>query len=329
MIDTGAGRADIRAGRGDARPGRGDAGASRGRPGRSTGSRRRRLGRPTLRAAGATVALLLGLAACSGGGSGGSGGAAGPPATPTSTPVTSTGPAASTSPSAGTAGAGGTGTAAASRTAGPGAGPGTVVGAGYQPMFPFTDLSQADSWRRAYAAGGTQPWHLDPAATATAFTARLGLTGVRRALTSTVRGREAQVSVGFTVPNAGPRTATAAVLHLVRFGTSTTAPWEVVGTNDTAFSLTTPGYGATARSPLTVGGRITGVDESIRVAVYGPVSATPLGVACCVPAGGTGSPWRSRVTFNAPRGSVLIVLATTGGHVAAVERFAVTAVRTA
>ncbi len=276
---------------------------------------------PAGRAALIAGAVALVVAACSGGGSNGS---AGPLTTVGATPSAPTASRSASAPAS--TGVGPTAPGISGRTAPPGGG--GTVGAGYQPLFPFTDLGQADSWRRAYAAGGTQPWHLDPAATATAFTAHLGLTGVRRALTSTVTGREALVQVGFAVPGAGTRTGAAAVVHLIRFGTSTTAPWEVVGTNDTTFSLTAPGYGTTVRSPLTVGGRITGVDESIRVAVYGPVSTTPLGVSCCVAAGGTGSPWRARVTFAAPPGSVLTVLVTTGGHVAAVERFAVTGVRT-
>jgi hypothetical protein len=86
------------------------------------------------------------------------------------------------------------------------------------------------------------------------------------------------------------------------------------------------------RSPATVGGRITGVDESIRVEVRQPSTARPLGADCCLSAGGTGSkgqPWQSSVSFTGAADPVLTIVASTGGHVAEVERFTVTAVRTA
>jgi Immunoglobulin-like domain of bacterial spore germination. len=102
----------------------------------------------------------------------------------------------------------------------------------------------------------------------------------------------------------------------------------VVGTDDTTFTLTTPRYGATVSSPLTVGGRVTGVDESIRVTVLGR-SARPLGEHCCLPAGGERRPWSAKLRFSPPeeRDDLLTVVASTGGHVADVERFAITAVR--
>jgi hypothetical protein len=118
----------------------------------------------------------------------------------------------------------------------------------------------------------------------------------------------------------------AAVVHLVRYGKGADAPWEVVGTDDTTFSLTSPRYGATVTSPFTAGGTITGVDESIRVEVHGPGASVPLGVACCRAAGGERSPWHEAVPFGAAPGTALVAVASTGGHVTATERFAVTGV---
>jgi len=43
---------------------------------------------------------------------------------------------------------------------------------------------------------------------------------------------------------------------------------------------------------------------------------------------GTRSPWSASVTFRAEPGTVITIAASTGGHVAAVERFAVTGART-
>ncbi len=136
----------------------------------------------------------------------------------------------------------------------------------------------------------------------------------------------AHVTVGFPNPNGSP--VNSAVLHLRHFGSSATAPWEVVGTDDTPqFSLTTPRYGAMVSSPLSVGGAIDGVDESIKVRVWQLSSPTPIGIFCCQPAGGAGVPWAAAVTFTGATDPVVIVAASTGGHLAAVERFTVTGVR--
>ena len=197
--------------------------------------------------------------------------------------------------------------------------------AGYLPLYPFTDLADAQAWEASYQSGGHQPWHRNADMTATAFAASLGYTGLDQVARQAINGDEAHVSVGYTLPTG--KIATAAVVHLFRFGTGKYAPWEVVGTDDTTFTLDTPGYGSTAASPVTAGGTITGVDENIRVTVHALKSGTPAGTYCCKAAGGTKSPWSATVTFQASAGQVLTIAASTGGHIAAVERFAVTGVR--
>jgi hypothetical protein len=207
----------------------------------------------------------------------------------------------------------------------------------YLPLYPFANLQEVGAWQAAYRAHGDQPWHLDPGQTALSFTRFLGYTNITAVLDVRTDDSGAHVTVGFPIPpdcapglSCPAPTATpvhSAVVHLRRFGTAGDAPWEVVGTDDTpSFSLNAPGYGAVARSPLVVGGTLVGVDESIRVQVLQASSATPLGVSCCQPAG-TG-PWSASVTFRGATDPVLIVAASTGGHVAAVERFTVTGVRT-
>jgi hypothetical protein len=52
-----------------------------------------------------------------------------------------------------------------------------------------------------------------------------------------------------------------------------------------------------------------------------------VGRSAPIPAGGNGTPWSVPVSFTAPAGTVLTISVSTGGHVAAVERFAVTGVR--
>jgi hypothetical protein len=75
-----------------------------------------------------------------------------------------------------------------------------------------------------------------------------------------------------------------------------------------------------------VGGHITGVDENIRVAVRQLSTSTPIGAYCCLPAG-TG-PWHASVAFQGATDPTLTIVASTGGHLQQVERFAIQGVRT-
>jgi hypothetical protein len=150
----------------------------------------------------------------------------------------------------------------------------------------------------------------------------LGFAEMNRVVRKTVTAGDAHVSVGSTIEG---NTGTAAVVHLVRIGSGAGRPWEVVGTDDTAgFSLTRPPYGSTVTGTITVGGRIAGVDESIRVTAR-QLSGV-VGGYCCLAAGAP-APWSVRLQLrNTDPGPVTIV-ASTGGHIATVERFAVTGVR--
>ena len=196
---------------------------------------------------------------------------------------------------------------------------------GYPPLWPFSSQAEVDAWRQQHAAQGTQPWHLDAEATALAFTTGyLGFEEIDQVVGSDVRDREAWVSVGY---DAGTGPSTAAVVHLVRFGPGDDAPWEVVGTSDTDLTLETPSYGSQVSSTVTVGGRITGVDESLRVQVRQASSDAPIGEACCLPAGGVDAPWQTTVSFSGANAPALTIVVSTGGHIQGVERFAITAVR--
>ena len=201
----------------------------------------------------------------------------------------------------------------------------TGLPAGYLPLFPFASLADVRAWQASYESGGHQPWHRSPDMTATAFAAFLGYTGITEVVGSAVSRGDARVAVGMKLPNG--RISTAAVIHLVLFGSGRYAPWEVVGTSDTTFTLDRPAYGSTVPSPVTAGGTITGVDESIRVTVHTLSAQGPVGTYCCRAAGGTRSPWSAKVAFRATPGEVITIAAATGGHVAAVERFTVTGAR--
>ena len=197
---------------------------------------------------------------------------------------------------------------------------------GYQPLWPFPTMATATAWQQAYRTSGVQPWHLDPGSTAVGFTTgHLGFSEVNRETSRRIVGREAWIGVGHDQPDR--HLATAAVVHLARMGAGAEAPWEVVGTRDSTLSITAPAYGASVSSPLTAGGRITGVDEALRVAVIDGDGRT-LGQVSGIPAGGANAPWSVTVDYTRPAGGVLTVVVSTGGHVAEVERFAVTAART-
>jgi hypothetical protein len=195
----------------------------------------------------------------------------------------------------------------------------------YQPLWPFSDANEAAAWQRSFREGGHQPWHLDAAQTASSFTqGYLGYAGVNLTTSNRTTGNQAWIGVGYVLPNG--RTATAAVVHLAKLGSGTDAPWEVVGTEDSTLTLTQPAYGSAADSPVTVGGRITGVDENLHVRIF-ELRHRQVGEAGGIPAGGQNTPWSARVPFSAPAGSVLTIAVSTGGHVTDVERFAITGVR--
>ncbi|MCT2582611.1 Gmad2 immunoglobulin-like domain-containing protein [Actinophytocola gossypii] len=206
--------------------------------------------------------------------------------------------------------------------------PSTAAGdplAGRSPLWPFSTLAEARQWR---PGAGHSPWHADAEATALAFTTGyLGFTGVDKVIDSEIGATEATVTVGYQGDL--PEPAPAATLRLVRYGDGPKAPWEVVGTVDDTLTITAPEPGARVDSPMTVSGRITGVDESIRVQVRDPDRPKPVGESCCLPAGGQNTPWSTTVPIRDASNTTLTVVAATGGHVADVERFAVTGIHPA
>ncbi|UQX89012.1 hypothetical protein M6D93_03190 [Jatrophihabitans telluris] len=221
----------------------------------------------------------------------------------------STGPSASTSPApSGSSGSSGSGS--------------TTFELGYQPLWPFADGSQVAAWQSAHQTNGSQPWHLDAGETALFFTRNyLGFTELTRVTITRVDDTGAHVGVGYLDPNG--TTHTSAVLHLLRFGTTSQAPWEVVGSDDTTLSLEQPAYGSSVSSPVAVGGHITGVDEAIRVSVRSLASGGATApVLASVPAGGNHSPWSTGPIDLRLHGTLTIV-ASTGGHLQQVERFAI------
>jgi hypothetical protein len=193
----------------------------------------------------------------------------------------------------------------------------------YLPLFPFGSLTEATAWQREDGPVH-QPWRIDAGQTALAFARFLGYDEVDRVVNVSTDSSGAHVAVGYSAEG---QDATAAVVHLVRYGSGRNAPWEVVGTDDTDFTIDTPAYRSGVTSPLPVGGRITGVDESIGVRVQQLHANGYLGERTGLPAGGQNMKWGTSLTFKRPTDPVLIVHASTGGHLQAVERFTVTGVR--
>jgi hypothetical protein len=196
----------------------------------------------------------------------------------------------------------------------------------YEPLWPFANYSQAGHWETVDGPNGHSPWHLDAKATALSFAdGFLQFTDITIVTTARIGVDQAHVGVGFRDANGTAHTS--AVLHLVRYERTlgdTKAGWEVVGSDDTTFSVERPAYGSAVSSPMTVGGHITGVDENIRVVVR--TLGGVVGNAAPLPAGGATSPWSVRVSFSGS--GVLTVVASTGGHLIQHERFAIQGVHT-
>ncbi len=202
-----------------------------------------------------------------------------------------------------------------------------TVGLGpYLPLWPFDTSEEVQAWEQSYSSGGHQPWHLDAGLTAQSFVdGYLGFTEIDTVIHTTIDSGGAHVAIGFATAGVSP--STAAVIHMVRWGSGPSAPWEVVGTDDTTLTLRTPAYGSSVTSPMTVGGTVTGADEQLVVTVHQSASSAPLGTSAGVPAGGINAPWSSVVSYGGATEPVLAIVVQTGGHLQAVERFAVTGLR--
>ena len=193
-------------------------------------------------------------------------------------------------------------------------------------IYPFSSPAAAQAWQKS--AAGQQPWHLDAGLTAKSFADFLGYSEADQVISTRTDASGAHVALGFHNPNGQP--VIAAGVHLVRAGDGNDAPWEVVGNEQSSsFTLTTPSYPSALPSPVRVAGTITGVDENVRVSVHQPSSNAALGEFCCLPAGGENSPWATTVTFTNATDPVIVLSASTGGHLQQVERFVFTAIRPA
>jgi hypothetical protein len=191
-------------------------------------------------------------------------------------------------------------------------------------LWPFASYEQAKQWETVDGPAGHSPWHTDVKATALFFVQNyLGFHDIDTVTSLSIDDWPyARVGVGYVQ---GGAEHTAAVVQLVRYSPErgdTAAGWEVVGASSDGFWLDTPSDGNLVSSPMTVLGRITGVDDNITLAVR--TLGGSYHRADPVPAGGRRSPWSATVTFT-ERGHMTVV-ASTGGHTKQHERFAVVGV---
>jgi hypothetical protein len=192
---------------------------------------------------------------------------------------------------------------------------------GYEPLWPFANIGQVRAWQ---AQTGSQPWHLDAGVTALFFAQNyLKFSDITDVTSKQITAKDAHIGVGYRSP--GGQLHTAAVLHLLRFAddaTDTSAPWEVVGATSIDFTMDPPTLADAIVELVTARGRITGVDENITVAVR--TLSGSVAQSRPAPAGGENARWANGVRTD-ERG-VLTVVASTGGHVTAHERFVVTGI---
>jgi hypothetical protein len=194
-----------------------------------------------------------------------------------------------------------------------------VFSPGQLALWPFTSTRDEVSWQSAYQASGVDAWHLDADATAVKFaTDYLGFTNMSTVTSRTEGSAKVEIGVGFGPPG----NATAAVITVQR--SSSDAPWEATGATSPVLSISSPAAGATVGSTVTVSGQIIGVDESITVSVR-QQGNNPVGQHCCQPAG-TGTPWSIAVALSSSQPGVAAIVASTGGHLETVEKFAVVGV---
>lgn len=200
----------------------------------------------------------------------------------------------------------------------------------YVPLWPFANYTQAQR-EATIGCPDNAECGLTAAQTALKFTQTyLGFTDITRVTSTSVTGDQARIGVGYLNPNGQP--VTAAVLHLIRYeeyANTATAPWEVVGSEDTTLSLEKPAYGSHVGYSFTVGGHIAGVDENIHVWVWALNDPSPVAEECCVAAGGDRQPWSQGVgipnllVLGPQQVTPVTIVASTGGHVQEHERFAI------
>lgn len=169
-------------------------------------------------------------------------------------------------------------------------------------LWPFTSPGQVAAWQDSYAVDRSAAWHLNAPQTARAFLTRvLHMPTLRYVMAQRVAGDVANVTLGYRAQNNSILPAT--TVRLARYGERNPAAWVVTGASAVYVSITSPSPGSSVRSPLHVTGRVTGVDESVQVAVHSTVATAPLGASFAA-GGGQDTPWAIPLRYATPHESV-------------------------
>lgn len=152
-------------------------------------------------------------------------------------------------------------------------------------IWPFASHAQAQAWR---ADPSTMPWAGSNLDVAQHFVDDyLRLTGVRLVQTC--------VSCDVVEVHAADGRKVGTVT-LVREDDGTPRAYSVAGvTYDASFDVSSPREGAAVRSPLTVTGTITGVDENVVVTL---VTQDRRAIGSAAAPAGSGAPWSTSLTWT-------------------------------
>ena len=145
-------------------------------------------------------------------------------------------------------------------------------------IWPFTSQPQADAWKSDH---GARAWAVDPLQVATHFVEDyLGLTGVVASGT----GSHIPLSVG---------SRSVGTVDLVQVGTD--GPWTVTTVGGTDLTITSPAADDAITSPTAVTGRITGVDENVRLRL---LTSSGREISSAGASAGTAVPWQGSLPWS-------------------------------
>lgn len=167
-------------------------------------------------------------------------------------------------------------------------------------IWPFHSQAEGQEW---LADRGGKPWAGDPLEVSERFASDfLALSGVTASVPS---------SFGLPRPHryttqlsAGGRSV--GRVELARYGDA--GPWTVVRVGGTDLTLTTPAPGSRVRSPLQVSGRVTGVDENVRLDL---VTRSGAVIATSGAPAGSEVPWEGELRWSVRGWSSAAVVGTT------------------
>jgi hypothetical protein len=182
------------------------------------------------------------------------------------------------------------------------------------PVWPFVDDAQAADWK---ADPSSQPWASDPVQ----VTQHLVDEFLKLPGKATTRIADSNGSAVVEV-SAGGRPVSQ--VHLVKVGAAGIGPWSVTHADSDNLSVTSPSDGDDISSPLTVTGRVPGVDESVHLQLLGDTRLAE-GFA---PAGHD-LPWTHLLSWPDSSWSVAALSASTFNGKGDLSAITVTAVRRA